>query len=119
MGKKWNEDVPVEAVLKQVLIENGKLKAEICELKDTLARRDAAIKAFKEWQSNICERSYKYWLKEGLDMVHNHPNAQVVESLRGLLGNNRALDKRIKEIERLYGNLLKCGDRLIKSQETE
>lgn len=62
---QWNKDLPAEAVLKQVLIEKGKLESEVQYLESELAMKNKAIEEFKKWQAKVAERSIYYWLTEG------------------------------------------------------
>jgi len=53
-------EVPPETIIRHMTIERGKLLSEIDELKDQLARKDAAIASFKKWQSKVAERKWHY-----------------------------------------------------------
>lgn len=105
MNKRWNEDVPAEAILRQVLIENGKLKSEIDELKDTLARRDAAIAAFKKWQGKMATYKWQYWFHEGLKLADEKPDDSVLVKMRSLFTLSDYYNRQVKRFESAYERL--------------
>lgn len=53
LDKEINPEIPPETALKWVLVENGKLKAEIDFLEHELEKKNTAIKKFKQWQKEM------------------------------------------------------------------
>lgn len=107
MKKKMNKDVPVESVLKQVLIENGKLKSEIDYLNNELQAKNRAIEAFKIWQGKVAKRSIQYWLVDHVNLLNEPLSDEAVNILRRLLGNKDSYKRKLKSLVKSYENYLK------------
>lgn len=107
MKKKMNKDVPVESVLKQVLIENGKLKSEIDYLNNELQAKNRAIEAFKIWQGNVAKRNIQYWLVDHVNLLNEPLSNEAVTILRRLLGNKDSYKRKLKSLVKSYENYLK------------
>ena len=107
MKKKMNKDVPVESVLKQVLIENGKLKSEIDYLNNELQAKNRAIEAFKIWQGKVAKRSIQYWLVDHVNLLNEPLSDEAVNILRRLLGNKDSYKHKLKSLVKSYENYLK------------
>ncbi len=60
-----NEDVPDSTILLCVQRENRQLRREIEELKEGIKWRDIAIHDFKQWQKQVAEYNYLYWVRKG------------------------------------------------------
>lgn len=116
--KRRNKDVPAEAIVKQLLIECGKLKSEIAYLEEEISRRDKAISEFKEWQKKVCDQKYKYWLNEGLKIAEREPPLAEVNALREILGNDATCMRYINRLEKVMKVMVRTGERLKKSQNT-
>jgi len=106
MMKKMNKDVPDSAVIRQLSIENGKLKAEIDFLREELDRKNKAIEAFKKWQSKVATFHVNYWLTDGIRLIDNPPSAEAVRKLRRIISKTSILDGRMQSIERSYQSLI-------------
>lgn len=102
---KWNKDVPDSAIIKQLSIENGKLKSEIAHLESKLENKDNAISAFKDWQKRVAKYQFQYWLSEGVKILDNPPSEKELHRLRSILGISLIYDKKFKELEKRYNSL--------------
>lgn len=98
-NKKHNKEVPDSAIIKQLLIENGKLKSEIAYLESELENKDKAIAAFKEWQAKVASYNYHYWLNKGLELMNERPSEELLFQLRSVLCNHTTYAKLLKRIE--------------------
>lgn len=105
--KLSNKDVPAEAVLKQVLIENGQLKSEIDYLKNELENRDKAIAAFKVWQSRVAKYNVDYWLNEGYKLVGEPIDEERVKHIRSLVLKHRLFQTRLDTLEKTLNSYIK------------
>ena len=85
-----NPDVPDRAVIKQLLIENGKLKSEIQYLENELANKNRAIKAFKKWQRDVTQRNIQEWLNEAVNLEKPVLSIEVANKIKNLtkIGNS-------------------------------
>ena len=92
MRQKTYNEVPPETIIRHMAEERGKLQAEISELKDKLARKDAAIAAFKKWQAKVAEYHWSYWLREGIQLMETPPDKTMLNTLNQLLGHHRIFE---------------------------
>ena len=85
-----NPDVPDRAVIKQLLIENGKLKSEVQYLESELANKNKAIKAFKKWQRDVTQRNIQEWLNEAVNLEKPILSIEVANKIKNLtkIGNS-------------------------------
>ena len=85
-----NPDVPDRAVIKQLLIENGKLKSEVQYLENELANKNKAIKAFKKWQVGVTQRNIQEWLNEAVNLEKPILSIEVANKIKNLtkIGNS-------------------------------
>lgn len=85
-----NPDVPDRAVIKQLLIENGKLKSEVQYLENELANKNKAIKAFKKWQAGVTQRNIQDWLSEAVNLEKPILSIEVANKIKNLtkIGNS-------------------------------
>lgn len=67
--KIMNPDVPESTIIRQLVEENRKLKHKVANLENELAHKKRAILGFKEWQKNVAEYKYNYWLGEGTKFI--------------------------------------------------
>lgn len=124
MGRKIPElnltnDIPPETVIRHMAIERGKLLAEIDELKDQLARKDAAITSFKKWQSKVAERNWEYWLSEGIKLMETPPETEMLNALKKLLGCHRIFKEWEKKVVNAWEQYKKANERASKLLKTE
>ena len=103
MGNKHqvlqNPDVPAEAIVKQLLVENGQLKSEIQYLENELANKNRAIKAFKKWQRDVTERKIQDWLDEALNFETPILSIEVANKIKNLVKNGNSILSHRKKIE--------------------
>ena len=114
--------VPPETVIRHMVIERGKLLAEIDELKDQLARKDEAIAAFKKWQSKVADFKWHYWLSEGIKLMEKPPEAEMLNALKKLLGCHRIFQEWEKKVVNAWQSYKKAQERaskLLKTEENE
>lgn len=100
--KDMNKDVPIETILKHVLVENGKLKSEIQYLENELAIRNRQIKAFKKWQAEYTQKSYQYWLDyaQGLAYENKIPiDQERIKAARKILTNYDNYKSMLKQLQ--------------------
>lgn len=114
-----NEDVPESAIIKQLLIENGKLKSEIAYLESELKNKNEAIKAFKQWQTKVAEYKYHYWLNKGLELLQERPSEKLLYQLRSVLGNHATYGKLVRTIEGIIKRFDKFTDSGLLKAELE
>ena len=107
MIRKQNKDVPQEAIIKQLLIENGKLKSEVAFLESELESKNKAIAAFKEWQKNVADRNYLYWLNEAVNIMHERPSDKILGKIRSLVTDSYACKKMETQLERISKRIAK------------
>ena len=81
-----NPDVPAEAIVKQLLVENGQLKSEIQYLENELANKNRAIKEFKKWQRDITQRTIEQWLKEATNLEEPLLSKEAYERIKSFMG---------------------------------
>lgn len=112
-------EVPPETVIRHMAIERGKLLAEIDELKDQLARKDAAIASFKKWQSKVAERNWAYWLSEGIKLMETPPETEMLNALKKLLGCHRIFKEWEKKVVNAWEQYKKASERASKLLKTE
>ena len=112
-----NPDVPIEAVLKQVLKENRQLRQKIGELKSELDHKEYAIKKFKEWQANMANFKYNYWLNEGLRLASIDIDENRVKRVRRFLECNRTYESWMKKIEDVIRNMEKSRERVLSTSD--
>ena len=96
-----NPDVPAEAIVKQLLVENGQLKSEIQYLENELANKNRAIKAFKKWQRDVTERTIEQWLKEATNLEEpllSEDAYKRIKSFMGVIGQAKTLLSRHKAV---------------------
>ena len=96
-----NPDVPAEAIVKQLLVENGQLKSEIQYLENELANKNRAIKAFKKWQRDVTERTIEQWLKEATNLEEpllSEDAYKRIKSFMGVIGQVKTLLSRHKAV---------------------
>ena len=108
--KKLNKDVPDSAIIKQLLVENGKLKSEIAYLESELDNKKKAIAAFKEWQSKVAEYNYHYWLNKGVELLHERPSEDVLHQLRSVLTCHSNYCKLFKRVRAVLKTLDKAAE---------
>lgn len=104
---KWNKDVPDSAIIKQLSIENGKLKSEIAHLESELENKNKAIEAFKEWQKRLAKYKFEYWLSEGIKILDNPPSNRELNRLRSILGISVIFDAHLKKLVKRYESLMR------------
>lgn len=103
-----NPDVPDRAVIKQLLIENGKLKSEIQYLENELANKNKAIKAFKKWQRDVTQRNIYEWLREARNLQEPLFSVDTANALRELI----PLTGNLKQIKHNMKTVLKVMEKL-------
>ena len=116
---KLNNDVPTEAIVKQLIKENTKLHHEISVLKMENSNKENAIRAFKKWQATVAERKWQYWLNEGLELATTKPDMALLRNLRGTLGHNESYRKWLDKCENMAAHFEAYADRLLKSTGQE
>lgn len=104
-------EVPPETVIRHMTIERGKLLSEIDELKDQLARKDAAIAAFKKWQSKVADYKWHYWLSEGIKLMETPPETEMLNALKKLLGCHRIFREWEKKVTTAWQQYKKAQER--------
>lgn len=104
---KYNKDVPESAVIKQLLVENGKLKSEISHLESELANKENAISSFKNWQKCMAKYKFEYWLSEGIKILDNPPSDKVINRLRAILGISKMFDIQLNKLVKRYDSLMR------------
>lgn len=104
---KYNKDVPASAVIKQLLVENGKLKSEIAHLESELANKNNAIEAFKDWQKRLAKYKFEYWLSEGIKILDNPPSDKEINRLRAILGISKIFDIQLNKLAKRYDSLMR------------
>lgn len=114
-----NKDVPVEAIVKNLLIENKNLKSKISELKQELSIKNNAIKSFKKWQSKV--RTYKlgYWLVNDIKLLEPPMSDDSVKLITKLLGNFEHYKTRLRNLENAYNTYLKCFNEAKENKEIQ
>lgn len=115
-------EVPPETIIRHMTVERGKLLAEIDELKDQLARKDAAITSFKKWQSKVAERKWEYWLSEGVKLMETPPETEMLNALKKLLGCHRIFKEWEKKVVNAWEQYKKANERaskLLKTKQNE
>ena len=114
-----NKNVPTEAIVKQLLIENKNLKNKISELKQELSIKDNAIKSFKKWQSKV--RTYKigYWLINDIKLLEPPISDDTIKLINKLLGNFEHYKKRLKNLENAYNTYIKCFNEAKENKEIQ
>ena len=110
-----NKDVPPEAIIRQLVKENKRLRLEKAELKHKLDCKEQAIASFKQWQSRVADYKYSYWLNEGLKLASVQPDKNQVEALRVIFGNDATYKRWIKKCENAAQQIEKAGIRLNKT----
>ena len=118
MIKTRNESVPPEAIIRQLVKENNKLKTEIGRLKSIIGNKDAAISAFKKWQSKVAERKWIYWLYEGVKLMETPPEEEVHNSLKHIFNSEALWKKRAKACLLAYDQFEKAKAGLKKAIES-
>lgn len=103
--KNSNEDVPPEAVIRNLIEENNRLRHEKSELKHQLDCKLEAIKHFKEWQKSVASYNYHYWLNEGLKIAEFTPDKEELETLRRVIGNFTTYKRWLKKLTDAARNL--------------
>lgn len=104
---RGNKDVPDSAIIKQLLVENGKLKSEIAHLESELANKNNAIAAFKDWQKRVAKYKFEYWLSEGIKILDNPPSDRELNRLRSILGISVIFDTHLKKLVKRYESLIR------------
>lgn len=90
-----NEDVPDSTILLYVQRENRQLRREIEELKEGIKWRDLAIHDFKQWQKQVAEYNYLYWVRKGADLMENPPGEEERKRLLAVLESTNPLSEQI------------------------
>lgn len=114
-----NKDVPVEAIVKQLLIENKNLKDKVSQLKQELSHKNNAIKSFKKWQNKQAEYKIVYWLVDGIKLLEPPMSNDTIKLLTKLLGNFEQYKKRLKNLENAYNTYLKCFNEAKENKEIQ
>ena len=117
--KRLNEDVPNETIIRHMKVEQGKLLAEIDELKYEIEKRDKAIAAFKKWQSRVAEYNYQYWLREGIKLMEQQPEEREFNTLFNLINHWTFFKKRFETIKRNIKQIEKARVELVKMIDLE
>lgn len=99
---KCVNEVPPETIIRHLSVEKGKLEAENAELRDTLKRRDDAIRSFKVWQKKVVEYNVNYWLNEGVKFLDEKPNPQLLNVVRAVAERNRVWKELEHKVEKAY-----------------
>jgi len=110
-----NPDVPDSTVIKQLSIENGKLKSEIQYLENELANKNRAIEAFKKWQRQVTQRTIWEWIREAKNLQEpllTNESANTLRELVTAVGN-------IKQIKSNLKSLLKATDKVANNKEIQ
>ena len=114
--------VPPETVIRHMAKERDKLEAEIADLKAQLVRKDEAIAAFKKWQSKVAEYKWEFWLREGIKLMETPPDAEMLHTLKNLLGCHRIFQSWEKKVTTAWQQYKKAYERaakLLKPQDNE
>lgn len=105
-----NENVPIEALYQELLKENkklhvkiGMLKSEIDMLESNIKKKDAAIKAFKEWQKKVSERKIQFWLQNYIPTLKDE--SDEVKKFRELIKVYNSEDGFHKEFRKFIADL--------------
>ena len=116
MGKeRISNDIPIEAVLKQTLIENGKLRSEIEYLESELCRLKDAVAAFKVWQGKVATYKWQYWLNEGIAMASEKPDEATRKRLVTFLSRHAYYNRFTAKYQRMCDRHDCAAEMLIKS----
>ena len=110
---KLNDDVPVEAIVKQLVKENTKLHHEVSVLKMEISNKENAIRAFKKWQASVADRKWQYWLNEGLELATTKPDKDLLRNLRGTLGCNELYRKLVDRCEKMAAHFEVYSQKLL------
>lgn len=116
-GKINNKDVPDDAIIRQLLVENGKLKSEIEYLEYQLKVKNDAITKFKKWQADVVRYKIQYWLTEGIKLLDEPISDEAVNLMRRLCGNITLFRKRLKQLIYAYESYRKVFEKTKGNQE--
>lgn len=118
-----NNDVPIEAAFKQLLIENGKLKSEIEYLEHELELKTKAIDKFKEWQKKMAEFKAKEWLDEGIRLVaqgkENDKLRKQFKTLRNFIKNYDRYKMFVESFQKAYVEMMAAKEQFEKAFKDE
>lgn len=115
---KISNNIPLEAVMKQVLIENGKLKSEVAYLESELERARKAIAAFKVWQGKVATYQWQYWLNEGVALAREKPDDETRKRLVSFLSRHHYYNRFTKQYERAYHRYCDAKEKLLDAAPT-
>lgn len=116
-GKINNKDVPDDAIIRQLLVENGKLKSEIEYLEYQLKVKNDAITKFKKWQSDVVRYKIQYWLTDGIKLLDEPISDEAVNLMRRLCGNISLFRKSLKRLIYTYESYRKVFEKTKGNQE--
>lgn len=81
----YNEDVPTEAIVKNLIIERDRYKQEAGRLKTELHNKENAIRAFKKWQREVTQRHISQWLNEAMTIEDPVLSLETVNKIKILV----------------------------------
>lgn len=116
-GKMNNKDVPDDAIIRQLLVENGKLKSEIEYLEYQLKVKNDAITKFKKWQADVVRYKIQYWLTDGIKLLDEPISDEAVNLMRRLCGNITLFRKSLKRLINAYESYRKVFEKTKGNQE--
>ena len=94
-----NEDVPVETILKYVLVENGQLKSEVQRLEYELSICKRQIKGFKKWQEEYTHKSWQYWLDYALSLSDVDIDREKIKAARKIINAYNTYNSLLKQLD--------------------
>ncbi len=101
-----NKDVPIEVVLKNTLIENGKLKSEIQHLEAELQNKNNAIKAFKEWQKKCINYNLQQMFDEAMKTLDDDMKEKF-KIMKSIKDNHSCFLKRYRQLDNLINQMMR------------
>lgn len=94
-----NEDLPIEAVVKNLLIERDNLKRENGQLRHELNNKCNAIKSFKKWQRESVKWNILQWIHEATKLEEPVLSIEVANKIKNIVKTGSSLiSMRSKEI---------------------
>ena len=113
--EKLNDLVPAETRLHYVLVENGKLKAEIEHLEEELIRQEKAISAFKKWQRKVVERKFEFWINSAKEIIgegiEREECRELIRFFKAYEAYNGTINSLLRDKEKMETNAEKLKTR--------
>lgn len=94
-----NEELPVEAVVKNLIIERDRYKQEAGRLKTELHNKENAISHFKKWQREVVKYNILQWINEAAKLEEPILSVEITNKIKKIIKTGSSLiSMRSKEL---------------------